>query len=257
MNTDAEKLSDFKDRHEGETAFLIGNGPSVRIEDLELLSNSVTFCCNRFYLAYDKTPFRPMYTVASDRQMIGDFGEELVKNTDGTIFVALDERPEISGEFIWLPLRHLKPRHLFEDSISNYVLTGGGTLIVAVQIGFFMGITRYYLYGVDHSFKFKINEREQDVFRKAIGDGNHFIQNYRSGKAWCPPNTNQIEEAFGICNEFMRARGGWVKNATRGGRLEVLEREDFDTLPRRHNKRYHWDEETESRQPPEKRKPLR
>ncbi len=63
---------------------------------------------------------------------------------------------------------------------------------------------------------------------RARGDDNHFIPNYRSGKAWCPPATAMIEEMFSFSDKYLRQRGGWIKNATRGGQLEVLERTSFD-----------------------------
>ncbi|MEA5533512.1 hypothetical protein [Crocosphaera sp. XPORK-15E] len=37
-----------------------------------------------------------------------------------------------------------------------------------------------------------------------------------------------IEKSFQACDLFLRSQGGWLKNATRGGKLEVLERIDFD-----------------------------
>lgn len=226
------KLAQLKGIHKGKTAFLIGNGPSVRIADLETMQSSITFCCNKFYKAYGMVKFRPIYTIACDRQMIEDFGDEIVQKSEGKKFIVLEHCPGIVGEFIWIRLKHLKPEHLFKNSIYDYVTTGGGTLIVAMQIGYFMGITKYYLYGVDHSFSYTIDRNEKDNFKIAMGDSNHFIPNYREGKKWCPPNTPQIEKAFKICDSFMRSRGGFVKNATRGGKLEILERVDFDMVKR-------------------------
>jgi hypothetical protein len=228
FTADSEKLLKLHNKHIGKTAFLIGNGPSVRIEDLEKLQSTVSFCCNRFYLAYENMKFRPENTVSCDKQMLENFGQEMRDKTEGDIFFATENKPALNGDFYWLRLKHLKPHELFKESILNRVTSGGGALIVAMQLGFFMGITKYFLYGVDHSFKFELNKEERDPFKKATGEGNHFIKGYRSGKPWCPPNTQQIEESFILCDKFMRERSGWVKNATRGGKLEVLERMDFD-----------------------------
>ena len=84
------------------------------------------------------------------------------------------------------------------------------------------------LYGIDHSFKFKLNTEKKDHYRNARGDNNHFIKGYRSGKPWCPPSTELIEQSLKSCDEFLRQSGGWLKNSARGGKLEVLERIDFD-----------------------------
>jgi hypothetical protein len=91
-----------------------------------------------------------------------------------------------------------------------------------------MGIRQFYLYGVDHSFKFQKRPEGVDIYKSAQGEGNHFIANYRDGKPWCPPATALIEWAFQVADRTLRKEGGWVKNATRGGHLDVLERIPFE-----------------------------
>ena len=109
-------------------------------------------------------------------------------------------------------------------------MPGGGTLITALQIGYHMGITKFYLYGVDHNFTYAVDDNEEDHYAKASGEGNHFIANYRSGKPWAPPNLWQVEASLLSSQVFLQSRGGWIKNATRGGKLEVLERVEFDDV---------------------------
>lgn len=219
----------YKNKHQGEIGFLVGSGPSVRIEDLEKLRDRVTFCCNRFYLAYDKMKFRPKYTFSTDPQMIEDFGTEIVTKSKNTVFLVSKNPPNLPGKFIWLPMKN-KSKIVFSENIYDHVMPGGATLIAAIQVGYFMGIKHFVMYGVDHSFKFIEVENKKDIARRASGEGNHFIDNYRSGKLWCQPQMKQIELSFQVCDEFLRSRGGWVKNATRGGKLDVVERVDFDTV---------------------------
>jgi hypothetical protein len=40
----------------------------------------------------------------------------------------------------------------------------------------------------------------------------------------------QVEGAFLSSHVFLQAKGGWIKNATRGGKLDILERIDFDQI---------------------------
>lgn len=223
------KIAALRDAHKGKTGWLIGNGPSVHIEDLERLQGCPTFCCNRFYLAYDKMHFRPTYLCSTDKQMIRDFGAEMVAAHPGKVLFVAEERPDIPGDFVWFRWFSWTPL-VFSDNVYDYVMPGGGTLITAIQIGYHMGITRFYLYGLDHHFAFDTNEASTDHYAKAVGDGNHFIPNYRSGKPWAPPNLWQVEAAFLSSQVFLQARGGWIKNATRGGKLEVLERVNFDAV---------------------------
>ena len=226
---DFDCLTKFKDIHNDRIGFLVGNGPSVKINELNKLNNEITFCCNRIYLAYSRMEFRPKYTIATDEQMIEDFGQEIVDNSVGEIFICHNKKPNFHSNYNWIFKKSRTPMTFSED-IRSFVMPGGATLISAMQIGYFMGIKKFYLYGVDHNFNFILDNKSKDIWRKAKGDNNHFIKNYRSGKNWCPPSIKQIEDSFVICDRFLRKHGGWVKNATNGGNLEVLERISFDSL---------------------------
>jgi cold shock CspA family protein len=223
------RIGALYNKHKGEIAFLIGNGPSVRVEDLEKLHNAVTFGCNRLYLAYDRMTFRPTYLCSTDHQMIKDFGAEMVEKHPGTVLFVAPERPRIAGDFVWFPMKSRTPIE-FSENVYDFVMPGGGTLIAAMQMGYHMGITRFVLYGVDHHFHYEKNKNASGVLESARGDGNHFIPDYRSGKPWTPPLVFQVEGAFLSCHVFLQSKNGWVKNATRGGQLEILERIDFDEI---------------------------
>jgi len=103
-------------------------------------------------------------------------------------------------------------------------MCGGGTLIGALQLGYHMGIREFYLYGIDHNFSFEGNNDKQN---DAKGDGNHFIKNYRSGKSWQSPKIELVEEAFIKCDQALKLENGFLKNATNGGKLEILQRVKF------------------------------
>jgi hypothetical protein len=229
LTANDRKIGSLKDKHKGQIGFLIGNGPSVRIEDLERLQGKVTFCCNRFYLAYDRMKFRPTYLGSTDKQMIMDFGMEMVAEHPGTVFFVCEERPDNPGDFVWFKMKSRTPLE-FSENVYDFIMPGGGTLITAIQIGYHMGITKFVLYGVDHNFNYEINENAKSVWERAKGDGNHFIENYRSEKPWAPPVLWQAEGALLSCQVFLQSKRGWVKNATRGGQLDVLDRIDFDKI---------------------------
>lgn len=228
---DYAQLCKLKSELNADVAFLIGNGPSVRIEDLDQLVARCSFCCNRFYLAYDQMEFRPTFTLSGDRQVVDDFGTEIVDNSESAVIFTTESNPEIRNS-LWLPSVSNGSRLMFGRNRLARITPGGGTLIAALQIGYFLGVRKFVLYGVDHNFNFKKEEDAEDVFRSASGDDNHFIKNYRSGKSWCPPAMQLIEDSFRYADQFLRKEGGFVVNATRGGKLEVLERVEFEEAVR-------------------------
>jgi glycosyltransferase involved in cell wall biosynthesis len=226
-NPTSARLRQFKDKHAGETAWLIGNGPSVRTTDLDLLKNRLTFCFNRFHLAHDSTALRAAYTLTADKQMIEDFGQSIVDDSGGTVFIAHSAAPDLLGDYIWLRQEPIFPP-LFSLDPGYGVSPGGSTPFVAIQLAYYMGVRKFYFYGADFSFQFKSGGPGKDAFRQASGEGNHFIANYRSGRPWCPPSFLDIGAGFLNARLMLEAEGGFIRNVTRGGALEIFEREDFD-----------------------------
>jgi hypothetical protein len=220
------RLAALRDRHQGETAWLLGNGPSVRLADLDALEGRLTFGFNRFHLAHRRTRLRPTYTVTGDRQMIEDFGQEIVGKSGGTVFVAHEVPPELTGDYIWLRQLAIDPP-LFSLGPEQVVSPGGSSVFVALQLAHFMGVRRCYLYGTDFSFTFAQPAAGPDPFRAAVGEGNHFIADYRGGRPWCPPSLRDIAAGFHIAGQVMAADGGFIRNASHGGLLEIFPREDF------------------------------
>lgn len=224
---DYARLVSLRKQMRGEVAYLIGNGPSVRVEDLDQLVGRPSFCCNRFYLAYDQMQFRPTFTLSGDRQVVEDFGELIVANAGGDVIFTTEAKPDLQN-CCWVPSVSNGSRLMLQQDGLARITPGGGTLLAAIQIGYFFGLRKFVLYGVDHNFKFDENEAAEDEFRSASGDENHFIKNYRSGKSWCPPAMQLIEDSFRFADKSLRKQGGFLVNATRGGKLEVLERIEFE-----------------------------
>lgn len=226
LRVSSPRLDSLKNARAGQTAWLIGNGPSVRIADLDRLAGRTTFGFNRLYLAYGETRLRPTYTVTGDQQMIEDFGEEIIEKSAGEVFVSAYEAPALSGSYHWIRQARVFP-HLFSRDAPRIVTAGGSSLYIAMQIAYWLGIRRFYVYGADFRFAFE-RLAGADAYRAATGDGNHFIKGYRGGKAWCPPAFETISGAFLAARLLMESEGGFIRNASRGGALEMFERADFD-----------------------------
>ena len=214
-----KRLKKYENIHYGKTAFLIGNGPSVRIEDLEKLKGSITFCCNKFYMSYMDHSFRPTYTVSADDKMIGDFGNEIVKNSEGIVwFCSAFPVEQEEKEFEWVFLQS-KKLQLEQNALLAGAYHTGATLLAALQIGYYMGIRRYVLYGVDHNFTY-----DSDDAQSSQTEGNHFIDNYREGKLWYVPDTARIEKSFQKIADLLECQDGWLVNASRETKLPHIKR---------------------------------
>lgn len=230
-HSDYEKLNKIHNRHKGKIGILIGNGPSVKTKDLEDISKDeemISFAANRFYLCHEQTSFRPHYVLSSDQQIIDDFGDDITyNNVNSQVFLASLFKPKhVKNDFVWIKLIHGRP-FKFSKDIKRSLMSGGGTLIAALQLGYHMGIREFYLYGVDHNFDYK---KDGAQVNNVKGEGNHFIDNYRSGKSWQEPRIDLVEDSFKECDRILRLENGFLKNATHGGKLQVLERIEFNEL---------------------------
>jgi hypothetical protein len=223
------ELKGLRNRHRGCLGFLIGSGPSVRPADLDQLSGQVTFCCNRFYLAYDRTTLRPTYLCSADPVMIRDFGEEMLSRAESPVVFMSVIQPKLAGEYQWVEIDSEGP-FFFTRNALRPIHPGGGTLIAALQLGYWMGIRKFVLYGVDHNFPkvdpVPVGTDGRSTF--VTGEGNHFIADYRAGKPWVAPWADEIEGAFQRCDIELRREGGWLINASRASQLPNIERVPFE-----------------------------
>lgn len=220
----------LKELHRGKRAWMIGNGPSVRLEDLDAVPDGdVKFAFNRFYKCYGDTRLREDYVVSADMLMIDDFGQEMVDLSTGLpLFCRNRVISEVSGRFVELtPGDTYLP--LFSYDPAKFVSIGGSSVFVALQMAYYMGIREIFLYGMDFSFSMSLGRDPRYKFPVSFDDNNHFIKGYRDAKPWCPPTWRDISAGFLNARAAFELGGGRVLNATRGGKLEIFDRIDFET----------------------------
>lgn len=220
----------LKDLHKGKRAWMVGNGPSVRLEDLDAIpDDDVKFCFNRFYKCYDDTRLREDYVVSADMLMIDDFGQEMVDKSAGLpLFCRNRVVSEVSGRYVELqPGDTYLP--LFSYDPAKFVSIGGSSVFVAMQMAYYMGVRELFLYGMDFSFSMTLGRDPRYKFPVSFDDNNHFIKGYRDAKPWCPPTWRDISAGFLNARSAFELGGGRILNATRGGKLEIFDRVDFET----------------------------
>jgi hypothetical protein len=227
-------IQKLRNIHEGRRGWIIGNGPSVRLEDLAAIpAGDVVFCFNRFYLSHGDHPLRETYVVSADTLMIRDFGQEMIDRSPGLALFCLpgSMMPPLRGAHVHLTPGD-NPLPLFSLDPGHFVSVGGSSVFVAFQMAHWMGIRDVVLYGMDYSFSMTLRRDPRFPFPVSFEDGNHFIPSYRGAKPWCPPTWRDISAAFLNARVAFETTGGRVVNATRGGRLETFPRRDFDEVLR-------------------------
>ncbi len=232
------RLKNLKNKHEGERCFIVGLGPSLVVDDLELLKEhgEYTFSMNRCYQLYNKTDWRPDCYLISDakacteetmqavREMInnktmvmysrleiGKFPEDAVYfKTDFTDFILRNSKK----------IKYKRKGHYCRMSLNAYehIYAGSSCVHSIIQIAYYMGFKEVYLIGTDcgpsgsKSYSDALQPNSNNAYIN--GEGNLMIKDYVSIR-------EDIKDK-GV--EF------YIYNCSRGGFLEVFPRMDLEKV---------------------------
>ena len=228
-------LEMFKDKYKGKRCFIIGNGPSLTVEDLEKLKDEVTFAFNRIYYIFNKTEWRPTFYCSEDIKIIQNSLEQINDLDIEYKFIPIILKNDYSIDIdsaTYFNQKYIKsnpPMPDFSDDISKYIACGSTVTYSAMQIAAYMGFKEIYLIGVDHSFARYRNEKGEIVEDNNLKD--YFCEEYNKDKDKLDiPSTVDSTLAYMKAEEYSRQHGFRIYNATRGGKLEVFERVNFDEL---------------------------
>lgn len=231
----AEKLRRFQNIHKGEQCFIIGNGPSLSAGDLQeiFIKKIPSFAFNRIYFMFEKTSWRPTYYVSQDQKTLGGCVNEVNEMDLRYKFIPLNFKYYYKikinkAHYFKLINPQTDIIELFED-ISNGIGNSNTVTITAMQLAVYMGFKEIYLLGVDHNFSTYTNDKGEIINDNSVKD--YFTDKYNPDQAQLyMPNLDKSTRDFIIAKKFCEEHGVKVYNATRGGKLEVFPRVDFDEI---------------------------
>ena len=228
------KLQALRGRHRGRRGVVIGNGPSLRVEDLARLEGEITFASNKIFLAFDQVAWRPTFYSVSDI-LVAKNNREAINGLDLFKVFGDSVAPEFpaQNDIIWLRERSPSVQQFSEDC-SECVYGGFSVVYYQLQLAFHLGIREVYLIGVDFNFEVPKPSGEICGHGEVIvseGERNHFHKDYRKpGETWTMPRLDKQLEAFTCTKEAFERNGGRVYNASRFTKLEVFPRVSFDDI---------------------------
>lgn len=235
------QLKELKDINKGKRCFIIGNGPSLTIADLEKLKGEDCFACNRIYGLYEKTSWRPKYYCSQDQKVLEQIKDDLrvpIENCE-LCFLPYKFRdicpPEILEDkktrLFFKPYVSVYSKDgtyqeglmPFSDDISKGIYDGLSVTYGMIQIAAYMGYKEIYLIGIDHNYNIKNGVVE------TAGSYAEGIKPIDMSTQF-PPELLLCEVSFREARRWSEAHGVMIGNATRGGKLEVFERINLDDL---------------------------
>lgn len=225
----SKSLEKYKRKYAGESCMVIGNGPSLRGEDLNKIydNNMMSFASNSIYKVYDKTKWRPDFHVFVDGIV---FEEEKHKLTEESIFfmssLFRDEREGLNIEYFSGFFENYYPGYpSFAEDVTKGVYRGRTVTYIMLQLAAYMGFSTIYLLGVDFSWgedgrSSHFYTDTDEKYEARIRDNIKYKKEYKK----------EVEHAYISAKRYAETHNINIYNATRGGYLEVFERVDFDKI---------------------------
>lgn len=228
----SKRLKKFKNIHKGEVCFIVGNGPSLSPDDLEVLhkNNIPTFGFNRIFLMFEKTNWRPTYYISQDEKMLKNCTKQVSEMNLPYKFIPLQLK-----YYFGINIKDALYFNMQADDLipfgefANIVGNSNTVAYTAAQLAAYMGFKKIYLIGVDHSFSVVKNDKGEIIRDENAKD--YFTDAYNTDKnELYIPNLDASTRTFLKMKKNCDAAGIEVYNATRGGKLEVFPRVNFDDL---------------------------
>jgi hypothetical protein len=229
LRASQSRVTNYRDRHEGQRCFILGNGPSLSRTDLAPLRNEFTFGMNRIYLHFPVMGFPTTYYVAVNTLVVEQSAED-IRRLRMPRFVTWRARRWLSHdpEVIFLDTDYTG-LEAFSRDMAGRVFEGSTVTFVALELAFYMGFQEAILVGVDHNFS---TQGRPNVTVTSQGeDRDHFDPSYfGQGFRWQLPDLEASERAYRMAREAFEADGRRVLDATLGGHLTVFPKVEYRSL---------------------------
>lgn len=227
------EIKKLHNKFSGKRCFIIGNGPSLKAKDLDMLKDEYTFAFNKIYYIFDDTEWRPSFYMSEDEEFLINHSNE-VSNVDLPFkfinnHICQKENIIIKDAIYYNLVFKWQNSALppFSENFFKEVVGGNTVTYSAIQFAYYMGFSEIYLLGIDHTFSVTKNDAGEVKYNNNVKD--YFSEKYK-GDSKIIPNVEKSNRAYLAAENFAKEHGIKILNATRGGALEVFERVDFDSL---------------------------
>lgn len=239
---DAERIRKFHNIHAGKRVFIVGNGPSLNKLDLSKLKDEYSIAVNGIFYMTELSGYKPNYYVVEDtsvmRENIAEIKAYDVENKFfPTIYTDIHPHDD-NTHFFRMNRGFYEPKSpnycvpRFSTDFSQRAFCGQSVTFINLQLAFYMGFTEVYLIGMDFSYIIPDNfERKGDIITSTDDDPNHFHPDYfGKGKTWKDPKLDRVLANYNMAKLAYETAGRKIYNSTAGGKLELFERRDFESL---------------------------
>lgn len=218
----------LQDKFQGQTCYIVGNGPSLNKMDLSLLDDKFVFGLNKIHLINRTNPLKVDIMVCVNEFVIQQSYDQIIKNAPITFL-----------KWNWKFLFKKKTKNIyylnsdfsftrFSNDITKNISEGYTVTFVAMQIAFYLGFKNIILIGVDHSFVQVGNANE--VQSLDHDDINHFSKDYFKGNKWQLADLFNSELSYTIAKFYFEKHDRKILNAGINSKLNIFQKVDFESV---------------------------
>jgi hypothetical protein len=237
-----KKLQNLFNKYNGETCFILGNGPSLNEVDFTKFEGKYTFGVNSIFYKTKELGFSPYFYTVEDIHVFRDNLSEIKKIESPYQFFPSIYKRRLStkSNYYYFNMNRgfyeknspnfERPR--FSYDISDKIYCGQSVTIINLQIAFYLGFKSAILIGMDFDYVVPKGFIVDGNSILSTGDDpNHFHHEYfGKGKKWHDPKLDNVLKNYKLAKTVYEIDGREIINATSGGKLEVFRREDFNKI---------------------------
>ncbi len=236
-----QRNKELKNKHLGQRCFIVGNGPSIKQQDLTLLKDEYTFFVNHFYRHPQIEDINPKYYgIIDPKLMSGEWpitmlDEILEKCPEAKLFMSAhyQSMPEITAYADKADIYWVYPNQLVHSGFScstdlTSCLAGVTVTTICLFTAIYMGFEEIYLLGVDCD----------GIFRDLVDQSSHFYEAKKENIGDNDPDlvvrhlraSIQGLRGWGVIADKFKDSPHKIINLTKGGLLNVFPRQDYEQV---------------------------
>lgn len=237
-----EEFLSLKNKYKGERCFIVGNGPSLNKNNLSLLKKEKSFAVNGIFYKTDEMGYKPNFYVVEDFHVMHD-NLQKIRNYDVEYKFFPTNYKHLVDKNINTLFFNMNTGYYQEDSpnfsmprfsadCSKEIFCGHSVTIINLQLAYYLGFKEVYLIGMDFNYDIpKSASIEDGVIVSNADDDNHFHPEYfGKGKKWHDPQLPKVLNSYKLAKIIYESDGRKIYNATVGGKLELFDRVDYNSL---------------------------
>jgi|SaaInlStandDraft_1057018.scaffolds.fasta_scaffold10354_1 hypothetical protein len=220
----------FRNKFLDKPCFIIGNGPSLTVKDLEAIKDYKSFASNSIFKIFPETNWRPDFYGVCDKLYYEQNKSNILSNIGMPSFYPLDlDVLKRDHDVVYLRQQKFfsKKRPLFSSRADLMLFDGSTVTYMLIQLAVYMGFKKIYLLGVDFSYSKTINVKGQIIRNNLIKD---YFNDDKSENNIVVPNLEQSYLSYKSAFKYTTNNGIEIINLSRKSKLNLFKKSSIESL---------------------------